>query len=46
MAQQAEAMARSYCQTSTDRQDWQAGDFGNDYQKHVQEAITHAHHQN
>ena len=46
MAQQAEAMAPYYFQTSTDRQDWQAGDFNNNYQKHTPEVISHAHHEN
>ncbi len=43
MAQQAEAMAPYYYQNSTERQDWQATDFSNDYQKHAREVITHAH---
>ena len=43
MEQQAEAMAPYYYQTSTERQDWQATDFSNDYQEHAPEVITHAH---
>ena len=46
MAQQAEAIAPYYIQTSTNRQVWQAGNFSNDYQKHTPEVITHAHHKN
>ena len=43
MAQQAEAIAPYYVQTSTNRQVWQAGNFSNDYLKYPPEGITHAH---